>query len=198
MTESVRHTASVQSAGVIDIWLKSSKKVVQLAKVSAWANQECRTPQPLLSNVSLLCCKGCWIFVLIQLMAFTGIVLQVVESLYGQDLDSGHHGSGFPLPPFRQTMLEHHLTQAAQDKGQKDPGSAAAAAQRLFTDKETAYSKHAWNINNLPRCKVRLTCPTGRCVMGTPTPKGCRSCLAHGLFVQFVEVLNSLCLSIRA
>ncbi|KAK9825321.1 hypothetical protein WJX74_009284 [Apatococcus lobatus] len=78
---------------------------------------------------------------------------EVVESLYGQDLDSGHHGSGFPLPPFRQTMLEQHLTQAAEAKGLKDPGGAAAAAQRHFTDKETAYSKHAWNINNLPRCK---------------------------------------------
>lgn len=84
-------------------------------------------------------------------------LVQVVESLYGQDLDSGHHGSGFPLPPFRQTLLEQHLTQAAQDKGLKDAGSAASAAQRHFTDKETAYSKHAWNINNLPRCKVYLT-----------------------------------------
>ena len=103
-----------------------------------------------------MCCSESW-HLLVDL-------LQVVESLYGQDLDSGHHGSGFPLPPFRQTMLEQHLTQAAQDKGQKDAGSAAAAAQRHFTDKETAYSKHAWNINNLPRCKVRLTCPTGRCL----------------------------------
>lgn len=30
-----------------------------------------------------------------------------------QDLDSGHHGSGFPLPPFRQALLERHL--AAQE-----------------------------------------------------------------------------------
>ena len=36
----------------------------------------------------------------------------MVESLYGQDLDSGHHGSGFPLPPFRQRLLEAHLAQA--------------------------------------------------------------------------------------
>ena len=51
-------------------------------------------------------------------------------------------------------MLEQHLTQAAEAKGHKDSGTAASAAQRHFTDKETAYSKHAWNINNLPRCKV--------------------------------------------
>ena len=40
---------------------------------------------------------------------------QFLESLYGQDLDSGLHGSGFPLPPFRQKLLEAHLAeQAAQ------------------------------------------------------------------------------------
>ena len=26
-----------------------------------------------------------------------------------QDLDSGHHGSGLPLPPFRKALLERHL-----------------------------------------------------------------------------------------
>lgn len=29
----------------------------------------------------------------------------VVETLYGQDLDSGHHGSGFPLPEWRRKLL---------------------------------------------------------------------------------------------
>jgi hypothetical protein len=29
---------------------------------------------------------------------------EVVESLYGQDLDSGHHGSGFPLPEWRRCV----------------------------------------------------------------------------------------------
>ena len=38
----------------------------------------------------------------------------MVESLYGQDLDSGHHGSGFPLPPFRQRLLEAHLAAQAR------------------------------------------------------------------------------------
>ncbi|KAK9864104.1 hypothetical protein WJX84_004798 [Apatococcus fuscideae] len=78
---------------------------------------------------------------------------EVVESLYGQDLDSGHHGSGFPLPPFRQTMLEHHLTQTADARANNKPDKTSGFASRMFTDKETAYSKHAWNINNLPRCK---------------------------------------------
>ena len=40
--------------------------------------------------------------------------MQCLESLYGQDLDSGCHGSGFPLPPFRQRLLEAHLAQQAE------------------------------------------------------------------------------------
>ena len=102
--------------------------------------------------------------------------LQVVESLYGQDLDSGHHGSGFPLPPFRQTMLEHHLTQTADARANNKPDKTSGFASRMFTDKETAYSKHAWNINNLPRCKVRsmvnlpLMAPQTRCSSLPPPP----------------------------
>ncbi|BDA42391.1 probable lysine-specific demethylase JMJ703 at N-terminal half [Coccomyxa sp. Obi] len=69
---------------------------------------------------------------------------EVVESLYGQDLDSGHHGSGFPLPPFRQRLLEAHL---AATEGKKE------GEGRKFTPEEAAYSEHKWNINNMPRCK---------------------------------------------
>lgn len=69
----------------------------------------------------------------------------MVESLYGQDLDSGHHGSGFPLPPFRQRLLEAHL--AATEGRTEGDG-------RKFTPEEAAYSEHKWNINNMPRCKV--------------------------------------------
>ena len=77
---------------------------------------------------------------------------QVVESLYGQDLDSGHHGSGFPLPPFRQRLLEAHLAAAAAD------GSAGNGQVQLRhkTEEETVYSEHKWNINNMPRCKARF------------------------------------------
>lgn len=75
----------------------------------------------------------------------------MVESLYGQDLDSGHHGSGFPLPPFRQRLLEAHLAHSAQEA--KGPGQVQL---RHKTDEETVYSEHKWNINNMPRCKVLL------------------------------------------
>lgn len=78
------------------------------------------------------------------------VAVQVVESLYGQDLDSGHHGSGFPLPPFRQRLLEAHL---AATEGFKKDGEG-----RKFTPEETAYSEHKWNINNMPRCKVHTCC----------------------------------------
>jgi len=39
-----------------------------------------------------------------------------LESLYGQDLDSGHHGSGFPLPEWRRRLLETHLTVSKNNK----------------------------------------------------------------------------------
>lgn len=39
-----------------------------------------------------------------------------------QDLDSGHHGSGFPLPPFRAALLRAHL--AAQDRTKPKPPAA--------------------------------------------------------------------------
>lgn len=40
-----------------------------------------------------------------------------VESLYGQDVDSGHHGSGFPLPLWRRRLLEQHLERQAAAAG---------------------------------------------------------------------------------
>ena len=87
-------------------------------------------------------------------------LLQVAENLYGQDLDSGHHGSGFPLPPFRQKLLEQHLKKQAAERGpgrdREREGSSGSEreARRQFTPEEVAYSEHPWNINNLPRCKV--------------------------------------------
>ena len=50
--------------------------------------------------------------------ANVSVCKQVVESLYGQDLDSGQHGSGFPLPPYRQRLLEEHLARVAQAEAQ--------------------------------------------------------------------------------
>ena len=57
----------------------------------------------------------------------------------------------FPLPPFRQRLLEAHLAHSAQEA--KGPGQVQL---RHKTDEETVYSEHKWNINNMPRCKVRL------------------------------------------
>ncbi len=76
-----------------------------------------------------------------------------MESLYGQDLDSGHHGSGFPLPPFRQKLLEQHLAEQAKTDGASD----GPVAPRKYTADEREYSLHKWNINNLPRNKVRAS-----------------------------------------
>jgi hypothetical protein len=104
----------------------------------------------------------CWGWWLPDGVVLGGLPDQVVESLYGQDLDSGHHGSGFPLPPFRQRLLEAHLAQAAA--ANTGAGAAAAPKQevansavepRQFTPEEAVYSEHKWNINNMPRCKAR-------------------------------------------
>ena len=86
----------------------------------------------------------------------------MLESFYGQDLDSGHHGSGFPLPPFRQRLLEEHLQKQAAARGSKaaprtDSDTGEDHSKRMYTQEETVYSEHSWNINNLPRCKVRCS-----------------------------------------
>jgi hypothetical protein len=74
----------------------------------------------------------------------------VVESLYGQDLDSGHHGSGFPLPPFRQRLLEAHL--AAQTRAAGRPGPALegllrarACASWFYVCAQTRKNCESWS-----------------------------------------------------
>lgn len=72
-----------------------------------------------------------------------------VETLYGQDVDSGHHGSGFPLPLWRRRLLEQHLARQAAAAG----SSAATPELPNYGDElERQYAEHPWNINNLPRC----------------------------------------------
>ena len=85
-----------------------------------------------------------------------------MESLYGQDLDSGHHGSGFPLPPSRKRLLEEHLKRTAAEEGKankqsedRDSQDSDTHEELRYNPEEAAYSEHCWNINNLPRCKVR-------------------------------------------
>ena len=86
--------------------------------------------------------------------------MQVMEAMYGQDLDSGHHGSGFPLPPFRQKLLEEHLRKCAAEARAHKPACTCNGCKgppkRVYTSEEEAYSQHCWNINNLPRCKVQI------------------------------------------
>ena len=49
-----------------------------------------------------------------------------------QDLDSGHHGSGFPLPPFRQALLERRLASL----------EAAGLLRKTPAKKKTAEPEH--------------------------------------------------------
>ncbi|KAL4433266.1 hypothetical protein ABPG77_003314 [Micractinium sp. CCAP 211/92] len=72
-----------------------------------------------------------------------------VESLYGQDVDSGHHGSGFPLPLWRRRLLEQHLERQAAAAG---AGGAPVELPGYADELERQYAEHPWNINNLPRC----------------------------------------------
>jgi hypothetical protein len=59
---------------------------------------------------------------------------RIVETLYGQDLDSGRHGSGFPLPAWRGL-----------------PTDARTGRHLRLDPKAQEYSTHPWNINNMPR-----------------------------------------------
>ncbi|KAL4527022.1 hypothetical protein Ndes2526A_g01436 [Nannochloris sp. 'desiccata'] len=71
-----------------------------------------------------------------------------LESLYGQDLDSGHHGSGFPLPEWRRRLLETHLTVTKNNKistsdAEEDGlGNFSRMNGRVSTNKEATRSTH--------------------------------------------------------
>lgn len=116
-----------------------------------------------------------------------------MESLYGQDLDSGHHGSGFPLPPSRKRLLEEHLkkTAAAAAAEGKPPANgrsedSASEGSEIheelrYNPEEAAYSEHCWNINNLPRCKVRLNWTQFFCTCNLYVTNSISTCLRNAL-----------------
>lgn len=61
------------------------------------------------------------------------MVDKVVETLYGSDLDSGRHGSGFPLPAWRALPTQRvNFPRPSDERGHR-------------------YAAHPWNINNMPR-----------------------------------------------
>ena len=62
---------------------------------------------------------------------------EIVESLYGSDLDNSLHGSGFPLPGWRQTSNGHSSPQA---RNRMSPEKLACFEK---------YRNHPWNVNNL-------------------------------------------------
>ncbi len=56
-----------------------------------------------------------------------------------QDLDSGHHGSGFPLPPFRAALLRQHLAHQesrAKEAARRAHVPAAEARAVLLKEKQ--------------------------------------------------------------
>ncbi|GIL43086.1 hypothetical protein Vafri_875 [Volvox africanus] len=71
----------------------------------------------------------------------------VVETLYGSDLDSARHGSGFPLPPWRVPTTDMQAWSSSSS------AAAAAAAAPLLDERARQYACHPWNINNLPRAR---------------------------------------------
>eukprot|EP00890_Picochlorum_soloecismus_P002883 jgi/Picsp_1/3596/NSC_06433-R1_probable lysine-specific demethylase jmj14-like len=69
-----------------------------------------------------------------------------VEALYGQDLDTGHYGSGFPLPQWRRELLQKYLDSI----GKKITVSQLKEAGTM------KYVDDPWNINNMPLSKGSL------------------------------------------
>ena len=69
-----------------------------------------------------------------------------VEALYGQDLDTGHYGSGFPLPQWRRELLQKYLDSSGKKMRVSEFKDAGAMD----------YMDDPWNINNMPLNKGSL------------------------------------------
>ena len=71
-----------------------------------------------------------------------------VVALYGQDLDSGQYGSGFPLPEWRKTLLHQQLQREVNKKRKRNADGVMEA--------QDEYANHPWNVNNMPCAKGSL------------------------------------------
>jgi hypothetical protein len=84
-------------------------------------------------------------------------------------VDSGHHGSGFPLPLWRRRLLEQHLARAAAAAG----GSTAAVELPGYAD-------------GAPCCRDQARCHRRACLLSrdaTPAGGAARCtlpCTGHG------------------
>lgn len=67
---------------------------------------------------------------------------QEVEALYGQDLDNGTCGSGFPLATWRRSLLQEYFRETY---GPTD----APKVPVTLDSRNQYYADHPWNINNV-------------------------------------------------
>lgn len=50
--------------------------------------------------------------------------------------------------------MQKQAVSRSKPAAKTDSDTGEDNSKRTYTKEETVYSEHAWNINNLPRCKV--------------------------------------------